>query len=209
MPKTNILFFVIALLLTGACSSSSAPTIYDDPEPAPAKHDEPEPAPAEYTDWDEERIQLDYDIEDFLRTGDSLAVGLEEGLENFQEAATERVEGQQELEVRIQAIAQRQDSADARGWSNLRVGQLYLNFACNLQNMNVPDEVPPDLADEYQQTVRSLVMPLIEQARASFQEARQSNTSPWSEDAEFLHDELTGFDGHTTCEATSVFWRGD
>ena len=90
--------------------------------------------------------------------------------EELTESATKKAEIQQEAEQMYIEIIQMQ----SRKWvaaAAYRIGQSYDDFAQELLDMPIPDDVPEDMHWEYEMAVDDFVFPLVEQSLVAFENA--------------------------------------
>ena len=200
------------MVLVAACSSSPAQP--DDPagdEPEAGITD-PGDLDVDRTDWSDDRIALDDEVDAFLAGSNDLGDALSDSPDELARAAEQKAQVQQSIEERLV------DMFDASGgdldilaWSEFRIAQTFLNFGCKIDEMESPEGLTPEQQEEYRRSITELSAPLVDRSRTRFENVVNSGTDPWVDHAKWLVAELgvvrQGEPVATACSTTVDYWR--
>ncbi len=146
--------------------------------------------------WSEDRQVLDEKVEQFLDRPNKMNEAINEGgPRQLGIQADEKAEALKGLEQKIEDHIEIQgdaapDDSELPAWGQFRIGQLYLNFACQISGVEPPLNIPKDTVQEYQIALADLSIPLLEQTESLLQRVRTYDESPWSQAANSLKESL-------------------
>ncbi len=86
----------------------------------------------------------------------------------IKEPLEKKVRGLQELEQDYEPFATSQDPV-ARAHAHLRVGQLYLNFGCELATIEASPTMPAEVGTAFRSALADQARPMVDKARAALQ----------------------------------------